>query len=266
MGRAIAAMGSADEHRELSRRLAGFAGEARRIVERQHRGSLVYAGGDDVLAFLPLPEALACADAIRRGFTTAVAKACARLPEAERPTLSVGVGVGHVMESMGDLLALGREAEMLAKHGRDGERDRNALAVVVDKRSGGTHCWRGRWDEGDGGPVARLKADAELLGSQLSSRKVHEISRTLARMPKLVAADEPGWARMLALEVRRSLSRVHAGEGGVAPDVVGLSLDESAGYTALHAQVWSWIERMLVARAFAAAVPRLRLGAEEAVA
>jgi len=264
MGKAIAAMGSADEHRVLSRQLADFAGEARKIIEQDHRGSLVYAGGDDVLAFLPLPEALACAGALRRSFTAAVAGACTMLPEAKQPTLSVGVGVGHVMESMGDLLALGREAEKLAKHGRDGERDRNALSIVLDKRSGGTHSWRARWDECD--PVARLQADAELLGSRLSSRKVHEISRTLARLPKPAQADDAGWVRVLALEVRRSLARVHAGEGGIDVDAVGLSLDESAGYRALHAQVSSWIERMLVARAFAAAVSRLRLSVEEVVA
>jgi hypothetical protein len=47
---------------------------------------------------------------------------------------------------------------------------------------------------------------------------------------------------------------------------VGLSLDEQAGYAALHAGVSSWVERLLVARSFAAAAPRLRRGAEEAVA
>ncbi len=266
MGWAIAALSSAEEHRSLSRRLAGFAGEARRIVERNHRGSLVYAGGDDVLAFLPLPEALACAEALRRSFVAAIAEACARLPEAQRPTLSVGIGIGHVMDSMGDLLALGREAEKRAKHGREGERDRNALAVVVDKRSGGAHCWRARWDEWNDNPVARLQADVEVLGERLSSRKVYEIARTLARLPEPVMASETGRARVLALEVRRSLSRVHGGESGVDPDAAGLSLNEGSGYGTLRAQVSSWIERMLVARTLVEAAPRLRRNRQEAIA
>lgn len=266
MGRAIAAMGSANEHRELSRRLAGFAGEARRIVEQDHRGSLVYAGGDDVLAFLPFPEALACAEGLRRSFADAIGEACPRLPQAERPTLSVGIGVGHVMEGMGDLLDLGRNAEKLAKHGRDGERGRNALAVMVKKRSGGTHCWRARWDEWGGDPVARLQADVDLLQRRLSFRKVHEIARTLTRMPKPGGADDPGWGRVLELEVRCSLSGVHAGECGIDPDAVGLSTEGGSGYKALHARVSSWVERMLVARAFAAAAPSVRQSVEDAVA
>src|SRR5690606_2120885 len=62
MGRAIGDLGSADAHRAFSKALAGFADSARDVVEQQHRGALVYAGGDDVLAFVSLPEALGCAD------------------------------------------------------------------------------------------------------------------------------------------------------------------------------------------------------------
>lgn len=266
VGRAIDALASADAHREFSRTLAGFAGDARRIIEQSHRGSLVYAGGDDVLAFLPLPEVLACADALRRSFARAMDTACDALPpKADRPTLSVGVGVGHVMESMGDLLALGREAEGLAKHGRGGGGDRNALAVIVDKRSGGRRSWRARWDEWDGAPVARLRADAELLREQLSSRKVYEVARTLRRLPEPGQANEPGWVRVLALEVRRSLSRVGA-EGGIEPAAVGLTLDQEAEYGKLHSEVSAWVERMLIGRMLAMAVPRRRRRDGEAAA
>jgi CRISPR-associated protein Cmr2 len=268
MGGAIESLTSADEHRAFSRSLAGFAGEARRTVEQVHRGSLVYTGGDDVLAFLPLPEALGCADALRRRFEAVMAAASAALPAGDRPTLSVGVGVGHIMESMGDLLALGREAEALAKGAafRADNRDRNALAVVVDKRSGAKRSWRVRWDEWGGDPVRRLRSDIGVLEERLSSRKVFEIDRTLKRLPEPAGATDSGWGRVLALEVRRSLSRVHAGEGGVAPEEVGLSLNEQAGYAALRSEVSSWVQRMLVARTFAAAAPRLRGPAEGAAA
>lgn len=265
VGRAIDTLGAADDHRAFSKSLAGFANDARRIVEQERRGSLVYAGGDDVLAFLPLPEALACAEALRRRFADAMAEACTALREVERPTLSVGIGVGHVMESMGDLLALGREAERLAKRGQGGSGDRNALAVIVDKRSGGRRSWRARWDEWNGDPVARLRADAELLGERLSSRKVYEVARTLRRLREPGHANEVGWVRLLALDVRRSLSRVGA-EGGVDPAAVGLTLDQKAEYAKLHAEVSAWVERMLIARTFAMAVPRRRRHGEEAAA
>lgn len=263
VGRAIDTLASADAHRALSKSLASFADEARRVVEQWHRGSLVYAGGDDVLAFLPLPEALACADALRRSFATVMDTASTALPKAEQPTLSVGIGAGHVMESMGDLLALGREAERLAKRGQDGSNNPNALAVIVDKHSGGKRSWRARWDEWSGDPVARLRTDAELLGERISSRKVYEVARTLRRFPEPGQANDPGWVRVLALDVRRSLSRVGA-EGGVDPAAVGLTLDQKVEYAKLHAEVSAWVERMLIARTFAMAMPRRRRHDEEA--
>jgi len=254
MGRAIDRLASAESHRAFSQALSGFASVARRIVEQDHRGVLVYSGGDDVLAFLPLPEALGCADELRRQFDTVIASACGDLSAAERPTLSVGVGVGHVMESMGDLLALGREAERpLAKS------ERNSLGVIVDKRSGGRRAWAERWNAD---PVGRLHQDAQLLEARLSSRKVYEIAATLRRLPTPGTVDHDAtWARLLALEVRRSLSRV--GEGAVKPDEVGLRLDGGTQYGDLHRRVSAWVDRMLIASTFARATPRVRRRAPE---
>src|SRR5690606_23681928 len=91
MGKAIDRLGSAAEHRAFSEALAGFASQARKVIERDHRGALIYAGGDDVLAFLPLPEALSCAEELRRGFTAVMDSACTSIAAEERPTLSVGL-------------------------------------------------------------------------------------------------------------------------------------------------------------------------------
>jgi CRISPR-associated protein Cmr2 len=245
MGRAIDRLGSVAEHRRFSEALARFAGEARRIVEQEHRGILVYAGGDDVLAFLPLSDALSCADDLRKGFVKAMDAACASMTAEDRPTLSVGVGVGHVLESMGDLLTLGRQAERRAKGSR------NTLAVLVDKRSGGTHPWQARWSEE---PVRLLDEARVLLDGRLSSRKVYEIDGMLRRLPRPKDTSEGAWARLLALEVSRSLARVEG--GALGPDDVGLVLNESMSYSALYEQVEAWVARMLVARTFAEAARR----------
>lgn len=247
MGRAIGRLGSPEEHRAFSAALAGFARDARQIVEQGHRGALVYAGGDDVLAFLPLPEALSCVDELRKGFARTMASACSSIAETERPTLSVGLGVGHVMESMGDLIDLGRQAEHEAK------RDRNALAVVVDKRSGGRRSWRASWSDD---PAGALRKAVALLQDHLPSGKAYEIATTLARLPEPGKSSEEGWARVLAREVQRSLCRVEG--GALSPEEVGLALDERAGYAVLHDLVGAWVERVLVARTFAQAMPRAR--------
>lgn len=253
MGRAIDSIGSADAHRAFSKALAGFAEEARKIVERQHRGALVYAGGDDVLAFVSLPEALACADALRTAFESAMATACASLAADKRPTLSVGLGIGHVMESMGDLLTLGRQAE------REAKRDRNALAVLVDKRSGGTRTWRTQWNTD---PVRALNEATTLLRDRIPSRKVYEIASILTRLPKPDDTSGNGWARVLALEVKRSLSRIEG--AGLRSEEVGLALDPNAGYATLHAHVEAWVARLLIARAFDRAAIRERRSQEAA--
>lgn len=247
MGRAIDRLGSPSEHRAFSNALSRFAGDARTIVEQQHRGALVYAGGDDVLAFVPVPEALSCADQLRIRFADSIASAASSLPAGLRPTLSVGLGVGHIMETMGDILALGREAE------REAKRDRNALAVLVDKRSGGKRSWRARWSED---PVRSLRDSATLLAERLPSRKVYEVANVLSRLPEAADGETAGWARLLALEVGRSLSRVES--GGLSPETAGLALDPGRDYAALRASVSSWVARLLIARVFAQATPRAR--------
>ncbi|MFP4600081.1 MAG: type III-B CRISPR-associated protein Cas10/Cmr2, partial [Persicimonas sp.] len=253
MGRAIDGLGSADAHRAFSKALAGFAEAGRRIVEQEHRGALVYAGGDDVLAFVSLPEAIACADALRTSFESAMATACGSHAADKRPTLSVGLGIGHVMESMGDLLTLGRQAEDEAK------RDRNALAILVDKRSGGTRTWRAQWSTN---PVHALSEATALLRDRIPTRKVYEIASVLTRLPKTDDAGRNGWARVLALEVKRLLARIEG--AGLRPEEVGLGLDPNAEYAPLHAHVEAWVARLLIARTFDRAAIRERLSQETA--
>jgi CRISPR-associated protein Cmr2 len=60
MGEALSALDLAGDHREFSQKLAEFADEAKNIVTNCN-GVLVYAGGDDVLAFLPVDKCLDCA-------------------------------------------------------------------------------------------------------------------------------------------------------------------------------------------------------------
>ena len=143
MGAAIRALShgtdAARNHIKLSAALADFANKAREIVEKDHAGSLIYSGGDDVLALLPLHTALACARALSDKFVEIVQPACP--PLETKPTLSVGLAVVHHLEHMGRARKLAHDAEKLAKT------TRNSLAIIVDKRSGGTLSVSGQWDE-----------------------------------------------------------------------------------------------------------------------
>lgn len=260
MGGAIDALTSAESHKAFSRSLSAFAIEAREIVEQRHLGVLVYAGGDDVLAFVSLPKALDCVNELR----TAFERAMSSIPDKKkRPTLSVGLGIGHFMERMGDLLELGRQAE------REAKRDRNALAVIVDKRSGGARRWREQWkseQEHECDPVRQLKKAIDLLRDNISSRKIYEIAKLLQQLPKPGMAKHDHWSRVLVLEVKRSLERNE--NGPLRPHDVGLELDStktSKSYETLHQEVEAWVERMLIARTFERAAIRERRS-QEAVA
>lgn len=144
MGQAISKIPNVQQHQQFSRSLAEFAGVAKTIVH-QHQGILVYAGGDDVLAFLPVDQCLKCARELHDSFGE-------RMQEWSTPeiplTLSAGIALAHFMENLEDLLDFGRAAEKHAKtpHREDGpQAERDGLAVHLRKRGGGPIEVRDNW-------------------------------------------------------------------------------------------------------------------------
>ena len=127
MGDAIKQLNSPDKHSELSAKLTAFAKSVRKIVETAHHGSLIYAGGDDVLAFVPVHHIVQSAKALSDAFKKALSNG-----QEQTPTLSVGVAICHHLDPLSDALTLAREAEKEAKRFPR----KNALCVKVDKRSG----------------------------------------------------------------------------------------------------------------------------------
>lgn len=170
MGRKLSELKSADEHREFSKKLAAFADEARATVaDPKHSGVLIYAGGDDVLAFLPLHTCLACARALRE-----------RFHKDTDMTLSVGIGIGHFMENMEDLLEYARAAEKSAK----GVEGKDALAVHLHKRGGSPIRICGRWERQ---PDERIEKFATLMNKGIIPTKLPYELRSMAKLY------EKGW-------------------------------------------------------------------------
>jgi CRISPR-associated protein Cmr2 len=111
-------------HAAISEALTRFAVRvAPRIVE-QHRGRLIYSGGDDLLAALPTDTALDCAMELRAAFRS-------REVMGARAGISAGVAVGHVKEDLRYVLQSARDAET---HSKQSGKDRLTLAVL--RRSG----------------------------------------------------------------------------------------------------------------------------------
>ncbi len=108
---------------------------------------------------------------------TIVGETCRRLElvdgEHPTPTRSVGVGVGHYMQSMGSLLELGREAEALAKGSwLPRVEQRNALAILML-----------RWSSSLAKPVAErpIRAAARGHASAVSTADRARVRRVLRR-------------------------------------------------------------------------------------
>ncbi len=118
-----------ERHRELSRVLSLFAAQVDGIV-KSHQGALVYSGGDDIMAYLPLHTVLDCANALADRFKDALAEY--ELGNGVSPTLSTGIVVAHHLDPLSDTLDLARSAEKAAK----AVTGKHGLAITVSKRSG----------------------------------------------------------------------------------------------------------------------------------
>ena len=220
MGELLSKASSAEQSREISRALHGFAKSVRSIV-REHHGHAIYAGGDDVLAMLPMENSVICAANLAATFKTAMNAVAAKLgvPETERPTLSAGLGIGHLLEPLGRLRARADSAEKDAK-GDGTKTPRNALAIKLGIRSGGETSWRCNWNDGSGDPqdcagVAALQRFIqEYRDKKCPSRLGYELRAISQRLNWAEENDNP-LPGIHKAELSRTLSRARqmGGEG-----------------------------------------------------
>jgi CRISPR-associated protein Cmr2 len=101
------------------------------LVEREFDGVLVYAGGDDVQAFLPLDRAIGCALELREAYLRAFREA--GVPQAA--TISGALVLADHGEPMGAVI---REARGLLKDKAKKGNGRDSLVVAVRRPSGST--------------------------------------------------------------------------------------------------------------------------------
>jgi CRISPR-associated protein Cmr2 len=136
----------AEHPRELPEALADFADAVRQTVRGRH-GELVYAGGDDLLALLPLEDALPAAGDVRGLWRKKVAS------RIEGATISAGVAYAHYEVALRWALA---EAGHLLDDVAKGANGRDSLAVSVFGRNGRMLEWASTWEAGGGDAAALL--------------------------------------------------------------------------------------------------------------
>ena len=197
MGKRLSGMTSEAEHRRFSANLARFAMSVGSIVEAGG-GSLIYAGGDDVLAVLPAKTAIDAAINLQRKFGEVVGG-----------SVSAGIAVGHEKALLQDLVTRAKSAEHRAKH----EYDRDALVLAVYKRSGETVQWGGKWNS----PGLAFFHDLnEILHDDVSKRFPYKLAALLRpyEVEKLDEAGIKGMRGVILCEVNHALLRSQIGANG----------------------------------------------------
>jgi CRISPR-associated protein Cmr2 len=234
------------EHRRFSDTLeADFAQKCRAQIAR-HGGSLIYAGGDDVLALLPLHTLLDAIDDLRALFATAIDRSLPKdfpkRPDVTRPTLSVGVAICHHLDPMSNARELARRAEVLAK-----DSGRNRLALVMDKRSGSTisicdafdgeantftrrlRTWihlldRGHLPDGVAFELEELVRPFELRSPGTHPAAGDRNAAIRALVERTLSRKQPKDQPALGEQVRTAMAGVLGGETGPKPDALQATL------------------------------------------
>lgn len=126
------------EEEPISCALSSFTKGVRDIV-RAHDGVTIYAGGDDVLAMLPMPGALNCAFKLSQEYEQSFREV---IPEADA-TISAGLVFSHYNIPLSTVM---REAHYILDEVAKDQNGRGSIAVSVLKSSGKYCQWTATWN------------------------------------------------------------------------------------------------------------------------
>ena len=218
-------------HAAISDGLNSFARYGVAPVIQDKGGKLIYAGGDDVCAIMPLEGALAAVDAIRQAYNMAFVcytengaeeifgtvptsgKVGLHLGRAEKISISAAIVIAHHKEPLREVL---RDAHQVLEGIAKDRADRNALAIRLKKRSGGDRDLWMKWDAAnpygeDETLLQSLRAVMDdvggaLLGSSLLYRldELRQAIAPLAANAAVLAANRDLIVRLIAYEVGHS--------------------------------------------------------------
>jgi CRISPR-associated protein Cmr2 len=210
MGKAISDIKTPEEHREFSKNLSEFAKIARKIVESDNNGVLVYSGGDDVIAFLPVDKCLLAARDLHDKF--GALKLLKEDPGKGkyRLTLSVGIAIAHAFEPLEDLIEYGKNAEKAAKEpNKNGQGDRNGLAVHLHKRGGGEPIrLREQWIDDSSSLDKRLDKWAKMHNeNELPDRAAYEMRELAEVYRNWKGTPKADLENLIKEDVKRMLKR-----------------------------------------------------------
>ncbi len=154
-------------HSAISESLGDFALYGVAPIIDKYEGKLIYAGGDDVCAVLPIDNAIVAAREIRayyhQAFQLVGEKGTGKAIEewgGEQGKISIGLGISDGISISGAILLchhkeglksmLTRAHDLLNETAKK-QGGRDCLAVELFKRSGGSRIFYRKWDDEDAG-------------------------------------------------------------------------------------------------------------------
>jgi len=200
MGQTIATIArhSVKAHQDFSDTMWQFASDVRTYVEGYY-GTAVYAGGDDFLVFVPVSNAIDCAERLKNEFESCMQRVLSGYGLTTRVTLSMGIVVAHYQDSLNETMRNVREAEKNAK------KLRNAVSIRIAKRSGSVRDITGQDDF-----ISRIRNLSMLWRTnRIPHGYPYEIQSLLQRYFAGNVPQNPAYTdeRILKLQIKRISSR-----------------------------------------------------------
>lgn len=239
------------QHQEITQALSNFAGQVAYTM-RQSSGHCIYAGGDDVLGFVPLDKAYKCADDLQKLFANSLSGVANKLGAENSPTLSVGLAICHIMTPLGVIRELASQAEKFAKgdhvdESQSTEKRRNALGILLSVRSGNDTKLRFNWDD-----LAGLNAFETMVNyyveKQIPSRIAYDVREIYLRTCDFAIDDKQLQKDIQSAELLRMLKQARTNQSKKIADQTIDMLNERARKIGLD----NLANELIVARWFAA--------------
>ncbi|SHE95029.1 CRISPR-associated protein Cmr2 [Ferrithrix thermotolerans DSM 19514] len=242
--------------KNISESLANFSlVMVRQVLESMLYGKIIYAGGDDLLAFLPRTQVVDALGLLRQGFSGekevggvdyfqrayrdgyrvgsgffydkgSSGSSLRTLLGAGVATASFGVVIAHAKTPLSQVLVKTERAEALAKrHGRNG------FCLYVAKRSGGDVAVFGSFERASKGylsPLECINSLTSLLGKEVSRRAAYLASSWLRSIPDVGEADldETSWFELVTSMLKYQFARQSkVGNLGEKPEMVAKVVD-----------------------------------------
>lgn len=272
---------SPNRHLAISGALNDFSQTVvRQVVEEEHLGRVIYAGGDDMLAMLPVADMLSTMQRLRHAYSGTVPEdkdvdwgelrkrgklVCkggfaylnGKLLRmmGNRATTSCGAVIAHHQAPLGAVLRELRTAEKRAKAAQQqGGGGRDAFSITVIKRSGGALYLTEKWGE----PLAVLGDLCVFLAHEdVSRRAVYNALEWLIDLPDPKGKPEM-LESLLAYQLARQVSALDTEKREVLKDQAAMLAGRLAKLAAAQLRErLNWLQNFLTVAEFLARETRI---------